>query len=100
VIAYDPDISMLRGAFVGLNGGADFYANDVAGLVTEGAASLREFLEVCREQGIEPYRNFSGRLNVRLDDLHEAAAVAAAPEGVSLNQYIVDAVRERVQHAA
>jgi len=29
VITYDPELEMLRGEFVGLNGGADFYANDV-----------------------------------------------------------------------
>ena len=32
VISFDPDIQMFRGAFVGLNGGADFYAGDMAGL--------------------------------------------------------------------
>ena len=26
-ISFDPDISMFRGEFVGLNGGADFYAD-------------------------------------------------------------------------
>lgn len=28
-VQYDPDIDMFRGEFVGLNGGADFYAKDV-----------------------------------------------------------------------
>ena len=28
VITFDPDIQMFRGEFVGLNGGADFYAAD------------------------------------------------------------------------
>lgn len=32
VVTYDPDTDMLRGEFVGLNGGADFYANDIASL--------------------------------------------------------------------
>ncbi len=35
VIAFDPDIQLFRGEFVGLNGGADFYAADVAGLMPE-----------------------------------------------------------------
>ena len=35
VIAFDPDIQMFRGEFVGLNGGADFYAKDVDGLRRE-----------------------------------------------------------------
>ena len=53
VIQFDPDIDMFRGEFVGLNGGADFYARDVAGLRREGAASLRVFLEMCEEDGVE-----------------------------------------------
>ena len=27
VVTYDPDIDMIRGEFIGLNGGADFYAS-------------------------------------------------------------------------
>ena len=45
VIAFDPEIQMFRGEFVGLNGGADFYATDVDGLRHEGEISLRLFLE-------------------------------------------------------
>ena len=30
VVSFDPDINMLRGEFLGLSGGADFYAADVA----------------------------------------------------------------------
>lgn len=55
-VTHDPDRNMLRGEFVDLNGGADFYANDIAMLKTEGANSLAAFLGVCRENGIEPFR--------------------------------------------
>ena len=43
IIQFDPDIDMFRGEFIGLNGGADFYAPDVAGLRKEGALSLKVF---------------------------------------------------------
>jgi hypothetical protein len=33
VVAYDEEIDMFRGEFIGLNGGADFYASDIAGVV-------------------------------------------------------------------
>ena len=56
VIAYDPEIDMFRGEFVELNGGADFYAADLAGLRHEGAESLRVFLEECKRHGINPAR--------------------------------------------
>jgi predicted HicB family RNase H-like nuclease len=45
---------MFRGEFIGLNGGADFYAKDIAGLRKEGALSLRVFLEMCGEDGVKP----------------------------------------------
>jgi len=51
VIAFDPEIAMFRGEFVGLNGGADFYATDIEGLRREGAASLKAFLKCVRRKG-------------------------------------------------
>ena len=60
VIAFDPDIQLFRGEFVGLNGGADFYAADVKGLKAEGEITLRVFLEACEQRGIEPRKHFSG----------------------------------------
>ena len=101
VIQFDPDIDMFRGEFVGLNGGADFYARDVAGLRREGAASLKVFLEMCEEDGAEPRRQFSGRFNVRLPpELHADIAAAAAAHGKSLNQWITDALNARVAGSA
>ena len=95
VVSFDPDIEMFRGEFIGLNGGADFYASDVAGLMREGAVSLRTFMEVCAERGIEPRKNFSGKFALRLSSqTHEAAALAAAAHGMSLNQWAADVLEQ------
>ena len=53
-IDFDPDTRQFRGEFIDLNGGADFYATSADGLIKEGRKSLRVFLEVCAENGIEP----------------------------------------------
>ncbi len=85
VITFDPDIQMFRGEFVGLNGGADFYAADVAGLRREGEVSLRVFLDACERRGIEPRKRFSGKFSLRVDPaVHEAAVVAAAAHRAEL----------------
>ena len=95
VITYDPDIEMFRGEFVGLNGGADFYAADVAGLQREGELSLNAFLDECAKRGIEPRKNFSGKFVLRVGpETHEAAVIAAAASGVSLNQWLAGVVKE------
>ena len=93
VVQYDPDIEMFRGEFVGINGGADFYAGDVAGLKREGAKSLQVFLDMCREDGVDPRRQFSGKFNLRLSPaLHERIVAASAAEGMSLNQWVFNAL--------
>ncbi|WP_238787333.1 type II toxin-antitoxin system HicB family antitoxin [Thiospirillum jenense] len=54
VITFDPELNMFRGEFIGLNGGADFYATDVTGLKREGEISLRVFQEACEHYHLEP----------------------------------------------
>ena len=93
VIEYDPDIEMFRGEFLNLSGGADFYATDIEGLKKEGHLSLKVYLDMCKEKGIQPYKTYSGRFNVRMPpDLHASAVCKAAAKGQSLNDLIIDAV--------
>ena len=54
LIAFVPDTKQFRGEFVDLNGGADFYAADVESLKREGKVSLKVFLDMCSEDGVEP----------------------------------------------
>lgn len=94
VIAFDPEINMFRGEFVGLNGGGDFYSTDIDGLRREGETSLKVFLDMCAEEGVSPYRKTSGRLNIRLSqELYDKAATLANASGKSLNAWIADVIR-------
>ena len=96
VIAYDPEIEMFRGEFVGLNGAADFYAADLEGLKREGKTSLEVFLEVCAEKGISPKKQ-AGRFALRLDsETYQSVAIAASASGKSINQFIVDSLKQSV----
>lgn len=100
-ISYDPDIELFRGEFIGLNGGADFYSDSITGLVQEGRKSLQVFLDVCREKGIEPYKIYSGRFNLRLNpELHEQLAVMANSQQISLNAVITRAVKNYLEKPA
>ncbi|MBN2390280.1 MAG: type II toxin-antitoxin system HicB family antitoxin [Anaerolineae bacterium] len=95
VIQYDPDIDMFRGEFVGLNGGADFYAKDIDSLRKEGEISLKVFLDMCREDGVEPRKTYSGKFNLRVSpQLHAEIATRAAAAGKSLNQWVADVLNE------
>ncbi len=95
VVQYDPDIDMFRGEFIGLNGGADFYAKDIDGLRKEGEISLKVFLEMCQEDGVEPRKAYSGKFNLRVSpNLHAEITARALAEGKSLNQWVADVLGE------
>lgn len=98
-ISYDPDIGMFRGEFIGLNGGADFYASDAESLKKEGQVSLDVFLKMCTEDGVSPKKP-QGKFALRLDpDTYHAASVAAAADGISLNQWIARAVHDAASNS-
>lgn len=96
-IEYDPDTDLFRGEILGLTGGADFYGRNPRELRAEFRKSLRVFLEVCREKGIEPRRSFSGKFNLRISpELHERLAIVAEAEGKSINTLAQEALQQRV----
>ncbi|MGM8870444.1 type II toxin-antitoxin system HicB family antitoxin [Psychrobacter sp. 2Y5] len=99
IIKYDPELSMFRGEFVGLNGGADFYGDSITALEREGAQSLQTFFEVCRENDIEPYKGFSGKFVTRIPSgLHEQVSTIATSHGMSLNQWVTDTLANAVNN--
>ena len=96
-IEYDPEIDMFRGEILGLTGGADFYGKTPKELRAEFRRSLTVFLEVCKEKGIEPRRNYSGKFNLRISpELHEKLAIAAECEGKSINALAHEAISHRL----
>ncbi|MCL4744439.1 MAG: type II toxin-antitoxin system HicB family antitoxin [Burkholderiaceae bacterium] len=96
-IEFDPDTDLFRGEILGLTGGADFYGRNPKELRAEFRKSLRVFLEVCKEKGIEPRRSFSGKFNLRISpELHERVAIVAQAEGKSINTLAQEALQQRV----
>jgi len=96
-IEYDSDTDLFRGEILGLNGGADFYGANPEELRQEFKKSLDVFMEVCKEKGIEPRKQFSGKFNLRIPpELHERLAIAAQAQGKSLNSLAQEALERSV----
>ena len=97
VVNYDPDIDMLRGEFIGLNGGADFYASDIKGLRKEGATSLKVFSESMRATWNRTAQGIFWQIHYpHTPDLHQQAVEAATAAGKSLNQWVGDVLNAAV----
>ncbi|MEL0081591.1 MAG: type II toxin-antitoxin system HicB family antitoxin [Gammaproteobacteria bacterium] len=96
-IDFDPELDLFRGEILGLNGSADFYGKNPASLRKEFRNSLKVFLEVCEEKGIEPTKEFSGRFNLRIPPrLHGEISARAAAANKSINQWVAEVLEGSV----
>jgi len=63
--------------------------------------SVDDYIEFCAEVGKSPEKTYSGSFNVRIgSELHSKAARKASASGVSLNDYVREAVKCSVEGAA
>jgi predicted HicB family RNase H-like nuclease len=96
-IEYDEETDQFRGEILGISGAAEFYGSSPDELRREFKKSLEVFLEVCKEQGIEPRRQYSGKFNLRIPPaLHEKLAMTAEMQGKSLNMLAQEALQRSV----
>ena len=57
-----------------------------------------DYIETCKEVGVEPNKPFKGTFNVRVKpSLHRDAAMAAAAGNVTLNSWVERAIREKLE---
>jgi len=97
-IEYDPELDQFRGEILGLNGSADFYGKSPASLRKEFKTSLKVYLEVCEEKGIDPTKEYSGKFNLRIPPrLHGEIAARATAAGKSINQWVSE-ILKRATH--
>jgi len=97
-IEYDPELDQFRGEILGLNGSADFYGKSPANLRKEFKSSLKVFLEVCKEEGINPKKEYSGKFNLRIPSrLHREIAARATATDKSINQWVSEILKRSVK---
>ena len=88
-IDIDPADGTLSGTVAGLRDVVHFEGTSAAELDQAFRNSIDTYLDLCRENGRDPDRPFSGRILVRTQpELHRKAALSAAAEGVSISQWI------------
>ncbi len=96
-VEFDDSAEILHGKVI--NSGpypiATFEATEAKQLRKEFECSVDEYLAWCEEDGVEPRKPYSGKLNLRLgSELHAAVASAAMTERVSINAWIVQTLRQ------
>ena len=92
-VEYDADDSFFVGKVYGISDSLFFHGTSVKELEAMFHQSVDNYLQMCAETGKTPDREFKGSFNVRISpELHRKIALCAVREGISLNQYVVEAL--------
>ena len=74
--------------------GITYEGSSAAEIKQDFEEAIDNYLETCREHGIQPEKPYNGKFVLRMTpDLHGRAAERAADLGQSINDFINDAVR-------
>ena len=96
-VEYSPEDDTFVGQVFGVADTLVFDGQSIEELQAVFHASIDDYLELCKEIGKEPDREYRGTFNVRVPvELHRAAAMAAESKDVSLNQFVTEALRRYV----
>ncbi len=97
-VEYDEENRVFTGTVINTRTVITFHGSSVDELEREFRASVEDYLQWCREDGIEPEKPYSGKFNVRFSpELHRRAAIGAKRLGLSLNSFVERAVEDELR---
>ena len=92
-IEYSAEDNTFFGKVFGIDDTLIFDGNSIDELNNAFHESIDDYIEMCREIGKEPCKEFKGSFNVRISpELHRIIALKAEAEETSLNQLVSDAI--------
>ena len=96
-INYEDETSTFYGKIEDIDDLISFESDTVEGLRREFQMVINEYIEDCKESGKEPNKPYRGSFNVRIEpELHKKATIFSKTFGMSLNQFVEMAIREKV----
>lgn len=96
-VEYDDEAKIFSGTVINTRTVITFQGTSVEELEKEFKNSVDDYLEWCKEDGIEPEKPYSGKFNVRfLPSLHQKAAIAAKKLNMSLNSFVEKSVEDEL----
>lgn len=96
-IEFSEEDEMLIGMVIGIKDALYFHGRSVEEIKQSFHNSIDNYLEMCKALGKSPDKEYKGSFNIRIPrDLHRKAALMADEEGISLNQFIQNAIEESV----
>jgi predicted HicB family RNase H-like nuclease len=93
----EPEDGVFAGRVIGLRDVVTFEGASFAEVEQAFRDSIDDYLAFCAERGEAADRPYSGKIPLRVSaEMHRRAAIRAAAEGISLNQWITRRIETAV----
>ena len=94
-IRYSDEDNLFIGEIIGVNDTLAFHGTSIAELETMFHQSVDNYLELCRQVGRQPDKEYKGQFNVRIPSaLHRTAVLCAKQRNISLNEFVTAAIAD------
>jgi len=100
-VRYSSSDEVFFGKIEGINDLVTFEGDSVSKLQRAFREAVEDYLVLCKDLGTEVFKSFKGSFNVRLNpELHSKLFENATLEGKTLNQYVKEAITEKLVRTA
>ena len=97
-VHFSSEDEIFHGKLTGVDDLVTFEGESVQNLKKAFEEAVDDYLALCETIGKSPTKSFKGSFNVRINPgLHKKAAYRSAEKGVSLNQFVEQAISEKVE---
>lgn len=97
-IQYSDTDKCFWGEIEGINDMITFEGTSVEDLKKDFEEALDEYIEWCKEEGVEPQKQYNGNFNIRIKpELHREASLLSKIKNISLNKFVENAIQRQIQ---
>ena len=96
-VKYDSDAHIFHGEVINTRDVITFQGKSVDELEKAFQDSITDYIEWCREDGVEPEKPYSGKFNLRISpELHKEIAISAKLLKLSINRFVEKAIKDEI----
>ena len=96
-VHFSAEDEVFFGKIEGINDLVTFEGETVNRLKRAFGEAVNDYIELCKETGKQIFKSFKGSFNVRVNpELHSKAVELATLNGQTLNQFIKEAIEEKI----
>lgn len=96
-VEFSSEDGMLVGYVTNIRDSLNYHGSSIGEITQAFHDSIDNYLDFCAEIGRDPDKEYKGSFNVRISpELHRSAAMAAEESNVTLNQFVQEAIEEKL----